>query len=557
MVGTYGVVLSLAILSQTNIGVNEKDPRCGSDCLYLAVKALGNTAITYDTLVQSLGSPSPTGYSMARLADGARSFGLFTQAVETNTANLRKRKENFTCIALLKYPHFVLVYKIDDDYVYLINSRKQITIPVTTFEAMWSQKALLISNEPLRQEESLSSAASTEYMGRIIIVCGVGSALAVVSMVLIRRRTHVTLILLAAVLGGNVGCVRPSQIEHKKATEKRVTSTGLAINPVDHDLGEHNLSGGEQELHAQSLLTNTSANTIAVKEIQLGCACTKVGIDKKKLAPGEVATLLATIDFRRREGDNSVAIKVITDETTGNDYTISYKWKVSEEVVADPVPVLWQRLIANEDGAPEKNISIRLRHLDLCKECIITSIPTSAEIECRFVPASVRRSLTHVSTASDRSEAKIGDLFVKIDSKNSSPGYHRATIPIVVRCKSGIRARTTIPVIWTIGTPIAVIPARLSFGLSRKRDTVGRTLILSAQDSRPFRITGVAAKSIDVDVDGGLPIKSAAKQVLSIHCKMPAVAGAWADELCIETDHPEMRRVQVFCSGVCDEQAHE
>jgi ABC-type bacteriocin/lantibiotic exporter with double-glycine peptidase domain len=128
---------------------------CGAYCLYLGLKALDVPIKNYKELEDKLGQPSPLGYSMEQLAEAARGFGAHALGVETSLGNLRLRPNRCVCIALLKEGHFVNLYDITDDRVYLVDSPETRQVGLDGFRAIWTGKALLISDRPIPDESSL------------------------------------------------------------------------------------------------------------------------------------------------------------------------------------------------------------------------------------------------------------------------------------------------------------------------------------------------------------------------------------------------------------------
>jgi hypothetical protein len=96
-------LLLLVLVSQNPSGGGQStasDSRCGSKCLFVALRAIGIGPESFSELERSLGPPGPEGYSFSELQAQARSCGAQTIAVQTTLANLLARREEFVCIAL-------------------------------------------------------------------------------------------------------------------------------------------------------------------------------------------------------------------------------------------------------------------------------------------------------------------------------------------------------------------------------------------------------------------------------------------------------------------------
>jgi ABC-type bacteriocin/lantibiotic exporter with double-glycine peptidase domain len=125
------------------------DLRCGGFCLYVALNALDRQVPDYAALEAKLGSPTAQGYSMERLAEVARQYGVYALGVETTLDALRDRPGRFACIAYLDQGHFVNIYDVDDKQVYLIDPPDHRAASADAFAAVWKGRALLIANEPI------------------------------------------------------------------------------------------------------------------------------------------------------------------------------------------------------------------------------------------------------------------------------------------------------------------------------------------------------------------------------------------------------------------------
>lgn len=152
--------------------------RCGSHCLYVSLSGLGLWSASFLELENRLGQPSLAGYSLGQLQEFTERNGAHTLAVESDLRRLQRRSRPFTCIALLKENHFVNVYDIDEQYVYVIDPPKDYTLPHDTFRLSWTGKALLISPSPLSANEgwgvafwaSLTAALATVLMTVVTVV---------------------------------------------------------------------------------------------------------------------------------------------------------------------------------------------------------------------------------------------------------------------------------------------------------------------------------------------------------------------------------------------------
>lgn len=170
------LLLSLACLGQPGTTPDPSRPelRCGSYCLYTALKALDFPVESYSRFEETLGQPTQLGYSMEQLAEAARSVGAYTLAVETSLELLEARPGRFACLALLdQQGHFVNLYNIDAQSVYLIDPPTDRVMDREVFGRKWSGQALLVSTQPL-------TPMSAGWLSSRAIVVGAVALLAVV-----------------------------------------------------------------------------------------------------------------------------------------------------------------------------------------------------------------------------------------------------------------------------------------------------------------------------------------------------------------------------------------
>jgi len=165
----------------------ESEPRCGSYCLYVALRSLDLPVSSFEEVEDKLGPPTPAGYSLGQLQEVAQHFGAQTLGVQTSFGNLRLRDERFACIAHLDNPsHFVNLADVSEaGMVTVIDPPKSSAIPADTLRLRWKGAALLLSPVPLTPEEDLRKPWSVAVLW---MIAGVG-LVAALGLVLIRRRS--------------------------------------------------------------------------------------------------------------------------------------------------------------------------------------------------------------------------------------------------------------------------------------------------------------------------------------------------------------------------------
>ena len=120
------------------------DLRCGAYCTYSVIKALGVTVPTFEEFEKRLGQPSMHGYSLQQLGDIADHFGASARSIESDPESIYKVPRPFGCVALLKSGHFVGLYDVNSDDVFLIDPPESYQMRKGLFEELWTGNALLI-----------------------------------------------------------------------------------------------------------------------------------------------------------------------------------------------------------------------------------------------------------------------------------------------------------------------------------------------------------------------------------------------------------------------------
>jgi ABC-type bacteriocin/lantibiotic exporter with double-glycine peptidase domain len=187
MVLAPAIAVSLIAAAPATPDRVESEPRCGSYCLYVALRSLDLPVSSFEELEDKLGPPTPAGYSLGQLQDVAQQFGAQTLGVQTSFENLRVREERFACIAHLEAPgHFVNFADVTDaGLVTVIDPPRSYSAPADTLRTRWKGAALLLSPNPLTPEEDLRRPWPVAVL---YAIAGVG-LLAVIGLVALRKRS--------------------------------------------------------------------------------------------------------------------------------------------------------------------------------------------------------------------------------------------------------------------------------------------------------------------------------------------------------------------------------
>lgn len=185
MIGVSLVLMLITADPDLGNAATKVEPRCGSNCLYVAMRLLDHPLDSLTKLEEVLGEPSPKGFTLAELSDAARHFNVETLGVETSFQNLTRRTGRFACIAHIDSGHFVLLHQVEKGKVTVVDPPRVYDMPLDTMRMRWQGKALLLANVPLAREETLNR----NLPWTVIIV---GAGVAVVCVWFLRRRSLVS-----------------------------------------------------------------------------------------------------------------------------------------------------------------------------------------------------------------------------------------------------------------------------------------------------------------------------------------------------------------------------
>ena len=179
------VVWSLSATTCLAQGRSETDLLCGVKCLYTGLLALGVDPGKYSEFITKCGSADARGYSIGRLEEIAKGFGVETLPVQTSLENLQRREGRFVCIAHVDENHFVNIGDVDGNLVWIVDPPRDGPVAVDVFAQKWKGTALLLSRVPLVPENKLRWSVAGFWWGAAGVL---GLAIAWVW----RRRARIT-----------------------------------------------------------------------------------------------------------------------------------------------------------------------------------------------------------------------------------------------------------------------------------------------------------------------------------------------------------------------------
>ena len=542
----YFILLAISFTGQEppaqSAGIG--DQKCGAFCLFVALKALGVNVGSLEDLEQSMGSPSSSGYTLEQVQASAQKYGLHAVAVETTVRNLSLRKRGFCCITLLSPSHYVLLYDVDETRAFIVDPPRETRIPINGFLAIWSKKCLILSKEPLESEESIGRTPAYVFW-----LAGASGLLVFLSLVMIAKskgyikfgsRSAVGGVLALASLLGAAGCGRNTD------SHRASSSPGLSAAPRNIDLGKIYLGEGSSRTPVAFLLTNTSEAPIRIISMSGSCSCTKAGVGKTYLEPGEKTRLDASIQPGDLPEDRRALIYVESDDPMMRVMEVPVTWTVENPLKSKP-----ERVEAVTKPGELKSLGIILRTsgMALCPSCSIEGFCDNPLVNAEFRPLGIRDAKLSRSHEGAVGTAVVASAFIRLlPSLEESTLY--ATLRVRLSCNGKIRASLSVPIVCHKLLDLEASPRAFSLGAMKSGEQ--RTLVvkLKADGDRPFRVTGVSCS--DPQLLKGSIFASAESSLHSVEFKIeaPNAPGPRRGVLSINIDPIRSPLLEVPFSGI-------
>lgn len=537
---SFLLILSVAAQTQSaQLPGKSQDPRCGAYCLYIALKAIGLADLNYDQIEKELGKPNPDGYSMHDLARVAEVHGAKTLAVETSFDHLSYRTEPFVCIALLSNPnHYVLFYDRVDSLVYIVDPPKhEYSIPITLAKNYWTKKALLVGKLPFQPEESIVKPIDWKslILGSIVALI---SLIALIALLIryfrIRDARRMTSYLVLAILtvSNGSGCDRPKSSRLSATREDAPGSPSLMIDHETVKLGDIPIKNSGAIREVKSKINNQGSSELWIKEIHLSCTCSKASIDRVRIPPGAYAEITARIQLGDVAEERSSVIEIVSNDPRMPTAAIRYSWRIVNPLLSVPqsVSIPFVRL-----GTLGKfDLDLKARGLSLCRQCRLEAQSSDPSLEVEIHKTSISSIADHSSSSMTdvRDIAQIR-LLIHGDFEGEYPSR---SIGFRWTCRDQIKESLTLPVSWTVSSPIQISPGRLAlFSQDNSAMLVGRS-ILNSSDQLPFKILDIRCENRELLQSVDYDKTSAKRHSISLRFRSPAPGEFWRTSIVIVTD---------------------
>lgn len=345
------------------------------------------------------------------------------------------------------------------------------------------------------------------------------------------------------------GCTRSTFTEAREDKNQSQYGGILQIEPRAHRLGL--VPGGiNKEIELETYLKNIGSDSIQITDILASCDCTKTSISKNILVPGETAVLKSLIKIGDSQEPKSTRIFIKSSDTELPTRTITFEWTAEHPIFTEKKSFEFFELPLNMNHFFD--IPVLSNGFKLCHNCKI-EVPLEPDLyffEWRENPQQIQTS--HAYSNSGKDIFELGKLHFTLLTKNGDNQYHR-TIQIKVRCDDKIREMISIPVRWSFDNHLIYTPTRLFFGKLKPSEKSKKDLFFKSSKNQKFQILSVKALNDNLEVFFDAPHIDDFETLISVTIQAPNKPGSWIGNLIVETNHPQLKRIEIPSSFIVEE----
>ncbi len=518
-----GVLLLLVadLIAGQTIGA-PPDPRCGANCVYVAMKALADRPSTYADVEKALGQPGPRGYSIGQLAEYANSLGLETLGVNTTLERLKRRRRPFACIGLIDETHFVLISDVDDSQVHVVDPPNSYAVAHDTFNRSWDGECLLLSTLPLQSEEELASTIAWW-------IWALGAVGVVILGLICWRwlggdhtvRARGILLLLGIALADSAGC------------EPRA-NTGpprIRLSPAEVKLGDVLVAEGLAPIHPIELtVENTGWQNLELKKVESSCGCAIALVSDSIVAPNESGKI--KIDAHMVVGVEREATVTLWSNDPNRPYVQSkLSWRAVAPLRFEPPSVEFGLVLPGET----RRQRVRLVAADETVEEALRS----AKIE-----AGRREVRAEPVTANDNVEGIQREFEIQLTA-----GHESGTYTANVRVEGVTTDVGDLFVRWRVEPELSISPDVVLMGSGAPGEKRNRKVVLTAREGSKLGLEDTRLAE-PMELFAVVPrILNERSAILDLTVTLPAAPGLHRWELELDISEPRADTLKVPVSA--------
>lgn len=274
------------------------------------------------------------------------------------------------------------------------------------------------------------------------------------------------------------------------------------------------------------MIKNVGNAPLEIRNVSSSCGCTVAKPSKEVLAPGEVATIAASIDTRFEQGHNLSVVSLTTNDPANPLMQLKIEGVIKPQVVAQPMDV--------DFGS--------VRHGSAAVRDVVVSDMVGGT---GFAVKSVKNDSPYIKvTESARSDGKPGASLQVALSPSTPPGPISDTLRIETS-----RAPLRVAILGVVNGDLIVKPNQVSFGILQHHQGAVRIVRLTNQGSRTIKVLGVDSTSNSVFARVA-PVTPGKEYKLTVALRPNTPDGQVRGALTIRTDDPQQTTLTVPYYGI-------
>lgn len=272
-------------------------------------------------------------------------------------------------------------------------------------------------------------------------------------------------------------------------------------------------------------IRNVGKAPLKIVQVVTSCGCTAAKPSKQVLAPGEVATIAATVDTRFEHGHSLSVVTLATNDPQKPQIELKIVGNVRPQVTAEPADIDFGKV--HRGSAMSRDVALN----DL--------------VGGKFAVESLKNSSPYIKvTTAARSDGRPGAVLHVALLPTMPPGPISDSIRIETN-----RSPLRVAVLGIVEGDLTVQPPQVSFGILPHDQSAIRIIRLTNTGKRAVKVLGVEStnQSVQAQVEPVTPGKEY-KVTLALRPNTPD--GQIRGALTIKTDDPEQTTLTVPYFGI-------
>jgi hypothetical protein len=274
------------------------------------------------------------------------------------------------------------------------------------------------------------------------------------------------------------------------------------------------------------MIKNVGNAPLEIRNVTSSCGCTAAKPSKTILAPGEVATIPASVDTRFEQGHSLSVVTLTTNDPTNASLQLKLEGVIKPQVAAQPMDI--------DFGS--------VHHGSATARDVVVSDMVGGT---RFAVNSVKNENPYIKvTESARTDGKPGALLHVALSPSMPPGPISDTLGIETS-----RAPLRVAILGVVTGDLTVKPNQVSFGILPHHQGAVRIVRLTNQGNHTIKVLGVDSTSNSV-VAQVAPVMPGKEYKLTVALRPNTPDGQIRGALTIRTDDPQQTTLTVPYYGI-------